>query len=84
MMPARYWTVEVFPVPVSPTSRTGSPWFTQTASCSRSTADGRVAANVWFSLRGEHALGGTALGGTTKHTLEVMFPEIGRLTQDPH
>lgn len=47
---ARYWTVEVFPVPVSPTRRTGSPRLTQTASCSSRTAEGRVAANVWLSL----------------------------------
>lgn len=47
---AKCWTVEVFPVPVSPTRRTGSPLFTHTANCSSSTAEGRVAANVWLSL----------------------------------
>lgn len=47
---ARCCTVEVFPVPVSPTRRTGSPLNTHSASCSSSTAEGRVAANVWFSL----------------------------------
>lgn len=47
---ARCCTVEVFPVPVSPTRRTGSPLATHTASCSSSTADGRVAANVWLYL----------------------------------
>lgn len=47
---ARCWTVEVFPVPVSPTRRTGSPLVTHTDSCSSRTAEGRVAANVWLSL----------------------------------
>ena len=46
----RCCTVEVFPVPVSPTSSTGSPLATHTANCSSSTAEGRVAANVWLSL----------------------------------
>lgn len=48
--PARCCTVEVLPVPVSPTNRTGSLLATHTATCSSSTEEGRVAANVWFSL----------------------------------
>lgn len=48
---ARYWTVEVLPVPVSPTKSTGSPLTTHTASCSINTADGRVAAKVCFALK---------------------------------
>lgn len=51
---ARYCTVEVFPVPVSPTNRTGSPLVTHTESCSKSTEDGRVAANVCLPLWGKY------------------------------
>lgn len=53
VMWAKYWTVEVLPVPVSPTNRTGSPLLTHTASCSIRTEEGRVAAKVSFSLEQE-------------------------------